>query len=191
MAAYETDDGGPRYGKRLSPEELATYRREQGTEPPVKTGRPAHRRRTFGIGLVLMLVIAPLLLLVGVLVILDGSLTRSATLGEDGVVYLESDTAAGLYGTSSAALAGCTVADPEGASVALDAPEPGVPYVTFTPARSGPYTVTCPAGTAGLVAGPPMNFGRIPLAAALILGAGAVGLSGLVVTVVGVVRARR
>lgn len=191
MTAYETDDGEPRYGKRLSPEELAAYRREQGPEPPVGSGRPARQRRTLGIGLVLMLVIAPLLLLTGVLTVVDGSLARSATLSEDGVVYLESGTAAGLYGSSATALAGCTVADPEGAIVALDAPESGVPYATFTPARSGPYTVTCPAGTSGLVVGPPMNFGRIPLAAVLILGAGACGVAGLVTTVVGATRARR
>ncbi|WP_257210453.1 hypothetical protein [Actinomyces ruminis] len=41
MADYETDDGEPRYGKRLSPEELAAYLREQGIDlrpgpaPPV------------------------------------------------------------------------------------------------------------------------------------------------------------
>ncbi|RAX19742.1 hypothetical protein DRB06_11445 [Actinomyces sp. Z5] len=234
MAVYETDDGEPRYGKRLSPEELAAYLREQGMEPPIGTGgdrpaadaqipasandpyrrspieaggpvptrwgagtsargsaRPAHRWRTFGVGVVLMLVIAPLLLLTGALTVLGGSLTRSATLGEDGVVYLESGTPAGLYGTFATAVTGCTVTDPDGAAVALDAPEAGVPYATFTPARSGAYTVTCPAGTAGLVVGPPMNLDRVPLAAALILGAGAVGLSGLIVTVVGVVRARR
>lgn len=33
MARYETDDGEPRYGKRLSPEELAAYLYEQGNEP--------------------------------------------------------------------------------------------------------------------------------------------------------------
>ncbi|MBM6980023.1 MAG: hypothetical protein I3J03_09965 [Actinomyces succiniciruminis] len=234
MAAYETDDGEPRYGKRLSPEELAAYLREQGMEPPTGTGsggrpaagqaptsandayrrrpieaggsvptrlgagtsatgtgRPAHRWRTFGVGLVLMLVIAPLLLLTGALTALGGSLTRSATLGEDGVVYLESGATAGLYGTSATAVTGCTVTDPDGAAVNLDAPEAGVPYATFTPARSGAYTVTCPAGTAGLVVGPPMNLDRVPLAAVLILGAGAVGFSGLIVTVIGLARARR
>ncbi|PHP53180.1 hypothetical protein [Actinomyces ruminis] len=169
----------------------ASATRWGGGASTLGSGRPARRWRTFGVGLVLMLVMAPLLLLAGVLTVLDGSLTQSTTLGEDGVVYLESDTATALYGTSAAALVGCTVADPEGTAVNLDAPEPGVPYVTFTPARSGPYTVTCPAGTAGLVVGPPMNFSHVPLAAALILGAGAVGLSGLVVAVVGVIRARR
>lgn len=34
MPTYETEDGEPRYGKRLSPEELAEYLREQGIEPP-------------------------------------------------------------------------------------------------------------------------------------------------------------
>lgn len=33
MPTYETEDGEPRYGKRLSPEELAEYLREQGIEP--------------------------------------------------------------------------------------------------------------------------------------------------------------
>jgi len=33
VARYETDDGEPRYGKRLSPEELAAYLHEQGNEP--------------------------------------------------------------------------------------------------------------------------------------------------------------
>jgi len=33
VARYETEDGQPLYGKRLSPEELAAYLYEQGNEP--------------------------------------------------------------------------------------------------------------------------------------------------------------
>jgi len=227
VAAYETEDGEPRYGKRLSPEELAAYLREQGVEQPGGSGlaagqvpaasaddafrrrtgvapsgrwgggsggptpRRPRRWRTLGVGLVLMLVVPPLLLVAGVMAAVDGSLTRGTPLGEGGAVYLEAGTAAGLYGTSATATTGCAVSDSDGVSVILDTPEAGVPYATFTARQSGAYTVSCPAGTSGLVVGPPMNFDRIPLAAVLILGAGACGVVGLVTTVVGAARARR
>ncbi|MBW3068105.1 hypothetical protein GZ998_01050 [Actinomyces sp. 594] len=236
MAAYETEDGEPRYGKRLSPEELAAYLREQGIEPPADAEpvRPAgtsaagspgavnstwqrshgapggvqhaarssgteggperprpHRWRAFGVGLVLMLVVAPLLLAVGVMAVVDGSLSRGAPLGEDGRVYLSAGTTAGLYGTSATATSGCSVSDPDGAAVGLDTPEPGVPYATFKADAGGVYRVSCPAGTTGLVVGPTMNLDRVPVSALLVLGAGAAGVAGLVVTVVGAVSARR
>ena len=41
MARPETEDDEPRYGRRLSPEELADYLREQDGEPPEERGRAA------------------------------------------------------------------------------------------------------------------------------------------------------
>lgn len=40
MATYEDEDGQPRYGQRLSPEELAAYLQEQGIEPPAASPAP-------------------------------------------------------------------------------------------------------------------------------------------------------
>ena len=40
MATYEDEDGQPRYGQRLSPEELAAYLQEQGIEPPAAPPAP-------------------------------------------------------------------------------------------------------------------------------------------------------
>ncbi|MDO4901883.1 hypothetical protein [Actinomyces sp.] len=234
MAAYETEDGEPRYGRRLDPEELAAHLRERGIRPPSDAGAPAqepgaaassrvtapdaafrrrsgvrsaasggprtagapvlkapHRWRHLGIGLMLMLVVAPLALVVGVLSVVEGPLTQGAQLGADGAVYLKAGTTTGLYGTSATATSGCTVSGPDGVEVVLATPEAGVPYVTFTAGSTGVHTVSCPAGTSGLVAGPTMNLDRVPVAALLIVSAGATGVAGLVITLVGALRARR
>ncbi|WP_147680769.1 hypothetical protein [Actinomyces ruminicola] len=211
MSAYETEDGEPRYGKRLSPQELAVHLRRQGIEPPVVSdpaaGRRAgaahadavggtmpprpRRRRTLGIGLVLMLLVAPMLLIGGVMTVLDGSPTRGTPLGEDGTVYLDAGTTVGLYGTSTRATSGCAVTDPDGVAIILDTPEAGAPYAIFAAGGAGVYTVSCPSGTNGVVVGPTMKLDRVPAAALLILGAGATGVAGLVVAVVGAARARR
>ncbi len=138
-----------------------------------------------------MLVVPPLLLVIGVLTVVDGSPTRGVQLGSDGAVYLRAGTTTGLYGSAVSATSGCVVTGPDGVAGVLDIPQEGVPYAVFTASQTGTHTVTCPAGTTGLMAGPAMNFDRLPVATALILGAGATGVAGLVVTVVGAFRARR
>ncbi|MDU0348779.1 hypothetical protein [Actinomyces sp. MRS3W] len=222
MAGYETDDGEPRYGKRLSPEELAAYLREQGIEPRTTAqapdGEPENRRRdtsraagraprsaaargaatrstrrwrTLVVGLVLMFVVPLVLSVAGVLTVLDGSLAQGAQLSEDGVVYLEKGTTAALYGTTPTATADCTVTGPDDVAVILQTPGEGLPYLSFAVGQTGAYTVTCPAGTRGMVVGPAMNLDRVPLAGTLILAGSAAGLAGIVVTIIGLVRLRR
>lgn len=247
MARYEDEDGGPRYGQRLSPEELAAYLREQEeasqadrpgradrpdragragrphavdggrTEddpyarrvdaspaspaptapaaPPVSGASPGRRRRrwrTLVVGLLLLLLIPGVMTVSAVTMVLDGSLAGGAVLAEDGTVYLEKGTTSALYSAKvSASTQDCTVTGPDGAELVVDRSVEGASYASFTASQTGTHTVTCPQGTAEVVIGPPMNLSRVPLASMLVMGAVVIGLAGLVVTVIGIMRLRR
>ncbi|MDO4244021.1 MAG: hypothetical protein Q4C85_09755 [Actinomyces sp.] len=263
MAGYEDQDGGPRYGQRLSPEELAAYLREQDREqaeaagargahragrveggthggdggtqrgggevgaqdgarsPAAERGapdgdpyarrpvpaaapvpgtdraaRPARRGRrrwaTLVVGLVLLLVVPGIMTISAVVMVLDGSLSAGAVLAEDGTVYLEKGTTSALYSAGvGSSTQSCTVTGPDGTELAMDKAVEGASYVSFTASQTGNHTVSCPQGTADVVVGPPMNLSRLPLASILVVTAAFIGLVGLVVTVIGIIRMRR
>lgn len=225
MPGSEEPEAPPAYGQRVSPEELAILRAEQGLDPlpehtvdpdpddtgPVSgwkapkggvrldawsraqsDGAPAPRRRwrVLAVGLVLMLVV-PVLLLVGALrTAVDWSGAPPTALGESGTVQLNKGTRAMVYAGPTDSTADCTITNPQGAAVVKE--ESGlVPLASFTASQAGAYTVTCSAGTEGMMVGPPIRAERIAVANVMIMGALLCGFTGLAVTVVGISRLRR
>ena len=61
-------------------------------------------------------------------------------------------------------------------------------YGRFTSAGAGTYTVSCPGGTRGVIVGPAIDESRLGVASGLVLGAVVTGLTGLVLSALGLVR---
>ncbi len=268
---YETEDGEPRYGARLNPEELEAYLREQGIEPPARRpgvgpgtqapdpalrrpgsqgnattaptqavwrpgagevdpyvappGVPAppgapgtpgseaapeparvppgpasvgplppavpprrRRWRLLVLGLVLLIVVPGALTVGATVYAVGGGLAGAVPLGPSGTVYLEAGTTSMIYSAEvGASTADCTVADPAGSAVdVVSATE--LAYGRFTSAGAGAYTVSCPGGTRGVIVGPAIDESRLGVAGGLVLGAVVTGLTGLVLSALGLVR---
>lgn len=185
------------------------YTSVYGTGGPGQGGaRRPHRWRALVLGLVLLLLVPAALTGVAVSRVVDGPLTSAAVLSTDGQVYLDQGAHVGLYATASEAAVGqCEVRAPSGASVdvvtldedlgvagsseaaagSLVAP----PYASLTAPETGTYTLACPGGTTGVVVGPALSVDKAVGAGWLMIGAFVSGLAGLVLTVVGIVRAVR
>lgn len=140
------------------------------------------------VGLILLIVIPGALTVGAIVYAVGGGLAGAVPLGASGTVYLEAEATSMIYSSDiGASTASCTVTDPSGQAVTV-IPATELAYGSFTSTRAGTYTVFCPDGTSGIVVGPALDQSRFTVAGAMVLGAVAIGMAGLVISILGLVR---